>query len=206
MMIWQMWFAALGSYQHQPWVISLVDRVLEGSPAVLALLDRERYPFRRLDEGRAVLLAPRALRANLYRYDLQRSDTPWNTRLINCTGPVREGTWWRRSVESTVYLGGLEKDNPSVKAWLARNGWLPAPAKPGRPIVECTQPSALGASLDAVVQGIRALREAKLSITLIDYQYPVWTALCVIVAGTGLAAGVHSADRPVQSLYTPNKQ
>ena len=25
---WQMWFAALGSYQHNPWLLSLVYRLL----------------------------------------------------------------------------------------------------------------------------------------------------------------------------------
>jgi hypothetical protein len=28
---WQMWFAALGSYQHNPWFISLVYRLLKAS-------------------------------------------------------------------------------------------------------------------------------------------------------------------------------
>ena len=28
---WQMWFAALGNYQSNPWLISLVWRILEGN-------------------------------------------------------------------------------------------------------------------------------------------------------------------------------
>ncbi len=35
---WQMWFAALGSYRSNPWILSLQDAVLRREPAVLALL------------------------------------------------------------------------------------------------------------------------------------------------------------------------
>ena len=36
---WQMWFAALGSYQHNPWLLGLVFRLLEGREEVVDLLD-----------------------------------------------------------------------------------------------------------------------------------------------------------------------
>lgn len=39
-----MWFAALGSYQHNPWLLNLVVRLLQGHPEVLALMDEERWP------------------------------------------------------------------------------------------------------------------------------------------------------------------
>ena len=36
---WQMWFAALQpTYQGAPWIIQLVDKLLEGSPDVRALM------------------------------------------------------------------------------------------------------------------------------------------------------------------------
>jgi predicted DCC family thiol-disulfide oxidoreductase YuxK len=55
---WQMWFAALGSVRENPWIIGLMWRLLEGSPAVLALLDSN--PFA---EG-----PPKYVRAQLYDY------------------------------------------------------------------------------------------------------------------------------------------
>ena len=55
---WQMWFAALGSMRENPWIISLMWRLLEGSPSVLALLDSN--PFA---EG-----PPKYVRAQLYDY------------------------------------------------------------------------------------------------------------------------------------------
>ena len=41
---WQMWFAALGNYQQNPWFISFCQRLLEGSPDVLALLAKNPFP------------------------------------------------------------------------------------------------------------------------------------------------------------------
>ena len=36
---WQMWFAALGSYQNNVWFISLVDKLLENCESVVSLMD-----------------------------------------------------------------------------------------------------------------------------------------------------------------------
>jgi predicted DCC family thiol-disulfide oxidoreductase YuxK len=40
---WEMWFAALGSVRNTPWIISLMERLLEGSPPVLGLLDSNPF-------------------------------------------------------------------------------------------------------------------------------------------------------------------
>jgi hypothetical protein len=72
---WQMWFAALGSYRDNPWFLSLLGRLLEGSPPVLALLAHDPFPGE----------PPRYIRAVLYDY--------YFTDLAT----LREkGTWWRR--------------------------------------------------------------------------------------------------------------
>jgi len=55
---WQMWFAALGRVEQNPWFFQFLQRLLEGSPAVLDLLAED--PF----EGRR----PRFVRAQLDRY------------------------------------------------------------------------------------------------------------------------------------------
>lgn len=72
---WQMWFAALGSYRSNPWLIALMDRLLEGSQPVVGLLGENPFPQR----------PPRYVRAVIYDYD-------FNT----ITGGRAEGTWWRR--------------------------------------------------------------------------------------------------------------
>jgi hypothetical protein len=40
---WQMWFAALGSVEQNPWFLNFLERLLDGSPPVLGLL--EENPF-----------------------------------------------------------------------------------------------------------------------------------------------------------------
>ena len=55
---WQMWFAALGNYQTNPWFPGLMVRLLEGSPDVLRLLGDNPFPGR----------PPRFVRAELFEY------------------------------------------------------------------------------------------------------------------------------------------
>jgi predicted DCC family thiol-disulfide oxidoreductase YuxK len=55
---WQMWFAALGGVRDNPWMVSLMWQLLQGSPSVLALL--ETNPF--------ADAPPAYVRARLYDY------------------------------------------------------------------------------------------------------------------------------------------
>ena len=64
---WQMWFAALGSYQYNPWFISLIDKLLENKQDVLALLAKSPFPDK----------PPQFIRSTLYLYDYTR--LPRNT-------------------------------------------------------------------------------------------------------------------------------
>ena len=41
---WQMWFAVLGDYQRNPWILHLMARLLEGSPQVLKLMPMNPFP------------------------------------------------------------------------------------------------------------------------------------------------------------------
>jgi hypothetical protein len=71
---WQMWFAALERYDDEPWFLNFCERLLEGSPQVQQLLERD--PF----QGRA----PRSVRGVLYLYHF--SDA----------AARRRGVWWTR--------------------------------------------------------------------------------------------------------------
>jgi hypothetical protein len=73
---WQMWFAALGTYETTRWFPGLLGRLLEGSPAVLGLLARNPFPAH----------APRYVRAMLYDY---RFTTPEERE--------ETGAWWVRT-------------------------------------------------------------------------------------------------------------
>jgi len=72
---WQMWFAALGDYRHNPWFVSFCLRLLQGSPDVLALLKENTFPAR----------PPMYIRARLYEYRF----TDFATRR-------KTGDWWQR--------------------------------------------------------------------------------------------------------------
>ncbi|MBI3665540.1 MAG: lipase maturation factor family protein, partial [Acidobacteria bacterium] len=72
---WQMWFAALGDYRNSPWFVNFMVRLLEGSPEVLALLEKNPFPN----------APPRFIRAS--RYDYHFTDFP---------GRRTSGAWWRR--------------------------------------------------------------------------------------------------------------
>ena len=72
---WQMWFAALGSYEENPWLIRFLQRLLEGSPDVTRLLARDPFAGR----------PPRYVRAVVYDY---RFTTPVER--------ASTGAWWKR--------------------------------------------------------------------------------------------------------------
>jgi hypothetical protein len=74
---WQMWFAALGTYRNSPWFVSFCERLLEGSPPVLALLRRNPFPH----------APPRYVRALLYRY-----------RFTTLAEHHATGAWWTRTL------------------------------------------------------------------------------------------------------------
>lgn len=72
---WQMWFAALGNYQSNPWFVQFCERLLEGSPPVLQLLGKNPFPK----------APPKYIRALVYQYHFTDAATKKKT-----------GEWWRR--------------------------------------------------------------------------------------------------------------
>jgi hypothetical protein len=124
---WQMWFAALGQYQHQPWLIALIDRLLHhGNIAAdaISLLDEANYPFRYGS-------APLAIRAQLFHYDFTRLNTSWARRQLSIAGDSTASAgilsssdpnaWWSRKYVAD-YLPALELNNPSVANFLGHYG------------------------------------------------------------------------------------
>ena len=53
-----MWFAALGSYQHNPWFITLIYKLLHGEQDVLKLMGKNPFPK----------APPKFIRSKLYSY------------------------------------------------------------------------------------------------------------------------------------------
>ncbi|XP_029157826.1 lipase maturation factor 2-like [Nylanderia fulva] len=87
---WQMWFAALGSYQQNPWLMSFTYRLLTGQPEVLALINNVESPFR--DRP------PKYIRASLYYYHY----TSWSQTT---------NAWWTRE-KVKEYFSTFSRDHP----------------------------------------------------------------------------------------------
>jgi len=68
---WQMWFAALGTYQQNRWFVNFMVRLLEGEPRVVRLLSYNPFPN----------APPSYVRARLFQYHFTR---------------FGERGWWRR--------------------------------------------------------------------------------------------------------------
>jgi hypothetical protein len=76
---WQMWFAALGSYQGNRWFVTFVQRLLEGEPSVLRLLSRNPFPG----------APPRFVQARTYLYRFSH---------------FGDRAWWTREDSNSLYL------------------------------------------------------------------------------------------------------
>jgi predicted DCC family thiol-disulfide oxidoreductase YuxK/uncharacterized membrane protein YphA (DoxX/SURF4 family) len=74
---WQMWFAALSDWRHNPWFLRFEIRLLENSPPVLGLLAHNPFPK----------APPKYVRAMLYDY-----------RFTDIATRRKTGDWWRREL------------------------------------------------------------------------------------------------------------
>jgi len=72
---WQMWFAALGNFRQNQWFMRFCQSLLQGSPPVLQLLEKNPFPN----------APPKYIRARLYEYHFT---TPAER--------AHSGQWWRR--------------------------------------------------------------------------------------------------------------
>ena len=89
---WQMWFAALGTVEDNPWFIQFLGRLLQGSPEVLGLMGRNPFPD----------APPRFVRAVVYDYKFTRAGE-------------KTDAWWRREYKG-LYRPALQlSENGELK-------------------------------------------------------------------------------------------
>ena len=77
---WQMWFAALGTSSENPWLTRFLERILENSPDVIALMGTNPFPYK----------PPHYIRAVVYDY---RFTSPRD----------KTGAWWVRQPQGTYF-------------------------------------------------------------------------------------------------------
>lgn len=97
---WQMWFAALGNYNENPWLMSLAYRLLDGQPEVLALMNTVESPFR--DRP------PKYIKASLYHYHYTPRGQTWNSQ-----------AWWTRE-RIGEYFPVFSYDHPPLVEYLTK--------------------------------------------------------------------------------------
>ena len=94
---WQMWFAAMSDAESEPWLIRVVDKLLQGDAGTLSLFASGRLPAQ----------PPRFVRAELFRYEFTR--------------PGEGPAWWRRT-HVRMYLPALSADDPVLRNLAAAYG------------------------------------------------------------------------------------
>ncbi len=88
---WNLWFASLAPWQQNPWIVYTEQRLIQGSPSVLALFRDD--PF----DGQP----PNMVRTMIYQY--------WFTDLAT---KRKTGAWWRRQ-ELGEFSPAVQRDEPS---------------------------------------------------------------------------------------------
>ena len=111
---WQMWFAALGSYQHNPWLINFIDKMLKNCADVIELVNEPN-----LQQGGEKLLQ---IQSKLYHYDFTRIQTKWNIDNPSVNVKKWPKEYWNRKFVNT-YLPSIESENPSVASFLSSYGY-----------------------------------------------------------------------------------
>mmetsp|Transcript_25853 Transcript_25853/g.39114 ORF Transcript_25853/g.39114 Transcript_25853/m.39114 type:complete len:701 (-) Transcript_25853:5123-7225(-) len=122
---WQMWFAALGRSDHNPWFIHFVKKLLDGCPEVMQLLDPSNF----VAPNKSI----RKIRAKLYYYDFTRIPSDWSKTVgaEKMLPYVQEKTflpylqpktiWYRQFAFN--YMPELEANSTSLANYLASHGF-----------------------------------------------------------------------------------
>jgi len=106
---WQMWFAALGSYQQHPWFLNMVYRLFHNQKEVLDLMGENPFPD----------TPPKYIRAVLYHYHYTSNDKK-SERYTS------SNEWWVRK-RVREYLPIITKDEPSFINYLKQAGIIENP-------------------------------------------------------------------------------
>jgi hypothetical protein len=94
---WQVWFAAMGSPDDEPWTVHLIWKLLHNDPLALGLIADNPFPD----------APPKLIRVRQFRY-----------RLLPYSGKA----WWERE-EIGPWLPPLAAGDPELKAALDAYGW-----------------------------------------------------------------------------------
>lgn len=126
---WQMWFAALGNYNSNPWFINFVRKLLDNCHPVMQLVGD---PKMMMEKGRLV-----KIRAKLFSYDFTRIESEWNILIPGAEvifrkdriGSLLSGAsstplrYWKRKF-LRLYMPPYEQGDESLDAYLMRLNYI----------------------------------------------------------------------------------
>ena len=95
---WQMWFAAFGDYTDAPWVINLVNKLLQADKETLGLIKKSPFGAEK----------PKLIKIDYYNYKYQ--------------DPGKPGTWKRTYIGE--WLPPLSLDHPEFRKILMEQKWM----------------------------------------------------------------------------------
>lgn len=96
---WQIWFAAMSSYQRHPWMLHLVYKLLHNDEAALALVSHNPFEHE----------PPRHIRVRRYIYEF----TDWDDD---------SGHWWKRELHGE-WLPPLSREHAGLREIIRELGW-----------------------------------------------------------------------------------
>jgi hypothetical protein len=85
---WNLWFASLAPWRESPWVVSTQERLIDGSPSVLALFRSDPFAGKPPDRVRTVL---------------------WQYWFSDAATKRATGAWWKRQ-QLGLFSGVLTRD------------------------------------------------------------------------------------------------
>lgn len=89
----------MSDYQHHPWLVRLVYKLLRGDRTITPLLGEDPFPDH----------PPRFVRARLYEYRFTRWGEPG-------------GAWWSRTLVGE-WLPAVSLDDPTLAPFLEESGY-----------------------------------------------------------------------------------
>ncbi len=98
---WLMWFAAMSDWRDHPWILNLINKLLQNDPEILKLMDKN--PFKEHP--------PHYIRAVLYSY-----------RFTNAQEKKKTGDWWVRRPLG-LYLPPLSLGDEMFRKILRQESW-----------------------------------------------------------------------------------
>ena len=167
---WQLWFAALGNYQNNPWFISFLYQLIAADQfsAVYDLIDDENYLFSPGKNGGF----PKYIMANLYTYHYTEMDAGFESNVCSAdeapetckANSVNKGIWWTREYKREYFPVLKYSELGNIKSWMKKNGFLDRPVFVGE-----SETNKLAKSIRYIRRFYREFYHRKYDVVLIIY-------------------------------------